>query len=119
MRIVVDVMGGDHGPGVVIEGVRDALAAYSEVKQLFLVGQQAEIEPLLKAHGLNDSRISVVHASEVLAMTDKPVEGIRKKKDCSLLRAVEVVKDGKADAVISLGKYGRACCGVDNSIAND
>ncbi len=48
----------------------------------------------------------MVHASEVLTMEDKPLEGIRRKKDCSMVRAIELVREGRADAVISLGNTG-------------
>jgi phosphate acyltransferase len=56
--------------------------------------------------GFDDSRVKVIHASEVLTMEDKPVLGLRRKKDSSILRAVELVKDGKADALISPGNTG-------------
>jgi glycerol-3-phosphate acyltransferase PlsX len=55
---------------------------------------------------LEDKRIEVVHATQVLTMEDKPVEGLRKKKDCSLLRAVDLLKEGSAQALISTGNTG-------------
>jgi glycerol-3-phosphate acyltransferase PlsX len=106
MRIVVDVMGGDHGCGVVVEGVRQALAADRKITHIYLVGRQEQIRPALAAARLNDPRVEVVHASEVLSMEDKPVDGLRRKKDCSIARAVELVKDGKAEAMISPGNTG-------------
>jgi glycerol-3-phosphate acyltransferase PlsX len=106
MRIVVDVMGGDHGPEVLIDGVRLALEDNSKISELFLVGRQGEIHAAMENTGCHDRRIRVVNASEVLEMDDKPVEGLRRKKDCSILRAVDIVKDGKADAIISTGNTG-------------
>jgi phosphate acyltransferase len=106
MRIVVDVMGGDHGCGVVIEGVKRALEAQSRINAIFLVGRQDEINAALHATHLLDDRVHVVHASEVMAMDDKPTTALRKKKDSSMARAIEFVADGKADAVISLGNTG-------------
>jgi phosphate acyltransferase len=108
MRIVVDVMGGDHGSAVVVAGVRAALEApgHERIRQLFLVGNEAEIAEALAQHRHHDPRIEVVHASEVLTMEDKPVVALRKKKDCSMARAIELVKEGKADAVISPGNTG-------------
>jgi phosphate acyltransferase len=106
MRIAIDVMGGDHGCGVVIDGVKIALSNAAKVDQLFLVGKGDEINSALRKSQLNDSRIIVVHATEVLTMEDKPIEGLKKKKDCSILRAVELIKEGKADAVISQGNTG-------------
>lgn len=106
MRIVVDVMGGDHGCGVVVDGVRLALKAYPHISQIFLVGNQKEIEAALHHSRLKDPRLQVVHASEVLTMEDKPLVAVRKKKDSSLVRAVELVKDGTAEAIISQGNTG-------------
>ena len=99
-------MGGDHGPEVLIDGVRLALEDNSKISELFLVGRQDEIHAAMKNTSCKDRRIQVVHASEVLTMEDKPVEGLRRKKDCSILRAVDLVKDGKADAIISTGNTG-------------
>jgi len=106
MRIAVDVMGGDHGCGVVIEGVQQALASDLQITELFLVGQRAEIDAALARCRLRDARLHVLHASEVLTMEDKPVEGLRRKKDSSILRAVDLLKEGRADALISPGNTG-------------
>src|SRR5437899_8350854 len=106
MRIAVDVMGGDHGCGVVIEGAKRALQADKKISALFLVGNKAEIPAALPDRGFRDHRVRVVHASEVLTMDDKPAAAIRKKKDCSISRAVELVREDKADAVVSLGNTG-------------
>ena len=106
MRIVVDVMGGDRGPEVVVEGARLALKDYPGISELYLVGNEADIAAARKKTGLQDKRVHVVHASQVLTMEDKPVEGLRKKKDCSLLRAVELLKDGRGQALISTGNTG-------------
>lgn len=106
MRIVVDVMGGDRGPDVVVYGARLALEELPSITELFLVGDEAQIQSALKKSRLNDKRVQVVHASQVLTMEDKPVEGLRKKKDCSLLRAVDLLKDGRGQALISTGNTG-------------
>ena len=106
MRIAVDVMGGDHGSKVVIDGVKLALEANAKITELFLVGKEDEIKAALKASQFADPRLQIIHASEVLNMEDKPVDGLRKKKDCSILRAVELVKAGRADAIVSPGNTG-------------
>ena len=99
-------MGGDHGCAVVVEGVRRALETDSKISTLFLVGDQAEIESALGATGCQDLRVQIVHASEVVTMEDKPVNALRKKKDSSIARGAELVHDGQADAVVSLGNTG-------------
>ncbi len=106
MRIAVDVMGGDHGCGVVIEGARMALENNKKISAVYLVGDQAAIHAALPERGFRDHRMKVVHASEVITMEDKPVVALRKKRDSSIVRASELVHDGKADALISLGNTG-------------
>lgn len=106
MRIAVDVMGGDHGCSVVIDGVTQALQVNPALTEVFLVGDEENIKAHLRDTGFQDKRIQIVHASEVLTMEDKPVEGLRRKKDCSVLRAADLVKDGQADALISPGNTG-------------
>ena len=99
-------MGGDHGCGVVIEGANRALQADRRITALFLVGNRSEIHAALPKRGFRDHRVRVVHASEVLTMADKPAAALRKKKDCSIARAVDLVHQGDADAMISLGNTG-------------
>src|SRR5687767_3894388 len=106
MRVAVDVMGGDHGPAVVIQGARQALLSNDKITELHLVGREDEIRRHLTELGLNDSRVQIVHASEFLTMEDKPIEGLRKKKDCSILRAVDLLRLQKADALVSPGNTG-------------
>jgi glycerol-3-phosphate acyltransferase PlsX len=106
MRIAVDVMGGDHGCGVVIEGALRGLRADDRITALFLVGNKAEIHGALPEGGFRDHRVRVIQASEVLTMEDKPAAAVRKKKDSSIVRAVELVREGKADAVVSVGNTG-------------
>jgi phosphate acyltransferase len=111
MRIAVDVMGGDHGCEVVISGAKLALEADSKISALHLVGRGDQIQSALQKIGLRDPRVQVLHCTEVLTMEDKPLEGIRKKKDSSMVRAIELVREDKADAVISPGNTGALVAG--------
>lgn len=87
-------MGGDLGPSEVIEAVKLALAD-AAIEPITLVGDQAVLGPLLAAAGLQDHpRLSVVHASEVITMEDKPLRAIAKKKDSSMVRGFNLVKEG-------------------------
>ncbi|HTR41616.1 MAG TPA: phosphate acyltransferase PlsX [Pseudomonadales bacterium] len=106
MRIAVDVMGGDHGCRVVIAGVKLALETNKKITTLYLVGDQQAIHNALPARGFRDHRVKVIHASEVVEMDDKPAVALRKKKDSSIARAAELVKEGQADALVSLGNTG-------------
>jgi phosphate acyltransferase len=108
MKIALDAMGGDFGPPNLVAGAVMALRAYPYINQLFLVGDAAKIEMELKKHGCNDGRIEIVHASQVVEMSDRAVEAVRRKKDSSINRAVDLVKHDKADAVVSAGHTGAA-----------
>ena len=106
MRIAVDVMGGDHGCGVIIAGVKRALEENKNLSLIYLVGNKEEIHAALPPRGFRDHRVRVVHTTQVVEMEDEPVAAIRKKKDSSIVRAGELVRDGKADALVSLGNTG-------------
>jgi phosphate acyltransferase len=111
MRIALDVMGGDHGCEVVIDGARLALQSIEGITEIHLVGDRPQIEAALASRQFHDTRLHILHTTEVLTMEDSPLEGVRKKKDCSMVRAIELVRDGKADAVISPGNTGGLVAG--------
>jgi glycerol-3-phosphate acyltransferase PlsX len=106
MRIAVDVMGGDHGCGVIIAGVKGALEENKDITAIYLVGNKADIHAALPPRGFRDHRVRIVHTTEVVEMEDKPAIALRKKKDSSIARAAELVRDGEADALVSLGNTG-------------
>jgi glycerol-3-phosphate acyltransferase PlsX len=106
MRIAVDVMGGDHGCGVIIAGVKRALEENKKIAGIFLVGNKDEIHAALPLRGFRDHRVRIIHTTEVVEMEDKPAIALRKKKDSSIARAADLVSEGKADALISLGNTG-------------
>jgi phosphate acyltransferase len=108
MKIALDAMGGDFGPPTLVAGSVMALREYPHISQLFLVGDAPKIEGELKKHGCNDRRIEIVHASQVVEMSERAVESVRRKKDSSVSRAVDLVKHGKADAIVSAGHTGAA-----------
>ena len=105
MRIAVDVMGGDHGPAEAVAGACKALEENSAITQVLLVGQLATIKSALRPHAETD-RLRIVPAADVLTMEDKPVEALRQKKDTSIARAVALLKEGEADALVSPGNTG-------------
>jgi glycerol-3-phosphate acyltransferase PlsX len=112
MRLAVDVMGGDHGPEELLQGVKLALAAEPGVVELYVVGPKPDLEAACSRIGLTDPRLKIHHASEVLSMEDDPGLAVRRKKDSSLLRAIELVREGAADAVISSGNTGGLLAGA-------
>src|SRR5438552_3621949 len=106
MRIVVDVMGGDHGCEVVIEGVKAALHSCGSISELHLVGDEGQLRASMTKVHLDDPRVHIVHTAEVLTMEDKPLDVLRRKKDCSMARAMELIRQGQGDAMISRGNTG-------------
>lgn len=105
MRIAVDAMGGDAAPSVVVEG---ALLASRQLKghNVILVGDEANIKRHFSALGGIDAGIEIVHAPEVVDMHESPIEAVRKKRDASICVAAELVKQGRADALVSAGSTG-------------
>src|SRR5438046_3518254 len=108
MKMSLDAMGGDFGPPNLVAGAVMALREYSHITKLFLVGDSSKIERELTKHQCNDSRISVVHSTQVVDMSDSAWSAVRRKKDSSVSRAVDLVKRGQADAVVSAGHTGAA-----------
>ncbi|HEU4341954.1 MAG TPA: phosphate acyltransferase PlsX [Candidatus Binatia bacterium] len=102
-KIAVDAMGGDHAPGVVVEGA--LLAAQRLGVDVALVGQKNAIERELARHSANFWPVDIVHAPEVVGMDESPSSALR-KKESSLKLAFEMVKRGEAQAVVSAGNSG-------------
>jgi len=111
--IAVDVMGSDKGPAEIIAGIQLALKKLPHLPGKFiLVGDEAIINPILKEYGLDgDDRLSVLHASEVISMDDKPLRALKAKKDSSMVRAIELVKNKEAQVVVSCGNTGSLMAG--------
>jgi glycerol-3-phosphate acyltransferase PlsX len=107
MRIAIDGMGGDHAPGEIVAGVVEAARKHPEAA-LFLVGQRDRLSPP-EGH---PSNVQIVPASQIVEMKEEPVKALRTKPDSSLRVAMQMVKDGKADAVISAGNTGAMVAGA-------
>ncbi len=111
-RIAVDAMGGDLGPAEVVAAVKLALAHHPVLNPITLVGDRAVLEPLLQQAGVHlGPRLSLHHASEVITMEDKPLNALKRKKDSSMIRAIELVKAGEAGVVVSCGNTGALMAG--------
>lgn len=105
-KIAIDAMGGDFGPSVTLPAAYKAVSEYSDIA-LILVGQQDKLEQEMQKQGLKpDPRITIHHASEVVAMDESPAVALKKKKDSSMRVSINLVKDGVVDASISAGNTG-------------
>ena len=110
MKVALDAMGGDRAPAVNIGGAKDALALYPKLSQLFLVGDEEVLKAECARQGLDltDKRVSIVHAPEVIGMSEPGAKTVRRKKLSSISIAMDMVKEGKADAFVSAGNTGAA-----------
>ncbi len=106
MRIAIDAMGGDFAPEKIVAGAVLAAESLAGIDALALVGNEAAIRRELQKARRVPGSLEVVHASETIAMEEAPAQAIRRKKDSSISRAMDLVKSGKADAMISAGNTG-------------
>ena len=108
--VALDAMGGDNAPVEMVKGAADAVNKNSNVV-VKLVGIKDVIEKELTKYEYNKEQIEVVHASEVIETGEPPVEAIRQKKDSSMVKAMNMVKSGEADALVSAGNSGALLVG--------
>lgn len=106
--ICLDAMGGDHGPSVCVEGAVDAIMEAPSPVRVTLVGDEEQIAPALhqlRHKLLKKDSLEVVHAPDYVRMDEQPTESLR-RKDTSIRVCMRVMKEGKADAVVSTGNTG-------------
>src|ERR1700761_6550882 len=105
MKIALDAIGGDFARASTVTGALEALQKYPDI-EIVLVGDQPRIEQELadqKADPILQKRLSFHHASQVVDMADSAIDAVRRKKDSSISRAVELLADGGAAALVSAG----------------
>ena len=106
ITIALDAMGGDHGPGVIVPAALDS-AEKNPNLHLILVGDGVSLQKELNgAETRFDGRISIKHASQVVEMHESPSKAMRGKKDSSMRVAIDLVKEGVAEACVSAGNTG-------------
>lgn len=108
--VALDAMGGDNAPGEVIKGAVEAVRQRTDIKVL-LTGPEDVLKKALKEYTYPEEQLEIVPASEVIQTAEPPVNAIRKKKDSSLVVAMNLVKSGKADAMVSAGSSGAILVG--------
>ena len=111
--IAVDTMGSDLGPTEFIRGLFHATEKLNLQSNFILVGKGRLLERLLKARKLDkySDRISILHATQVIGMDEKPILALKRKKDSSMVQAIRLVKENKAQAMISCGNTGALMAG--------
>lgn len=109
-KVALDAMGGDNAPGEIIQGAIDVVAKRQDI-HIFLVGQEKVIEKELQKHEYPKEQISIINATEIIETAEPPVMAIRRKKDSSIVVAMNMVKNGEADAFVSAGSSGAILVG--------
>lgn len=109
MRIVLDGMGGDNAPAEIVKGAVEAAALIDH--EIVIVGKEDAIEAELKNCKYKGDKISIVNADDVITMEDSPVKSIRRKTNSSLVVALNMIKDGEGDLLISGGNTGALVVG--------
>jgi len=105
-RISLDAMGGDHGLSVTVPAALESLERYPDIS-LILVGDEAQIKDQLQQLGAQDnSRLTIHHTTQTVGMDEPPALALRGKKDSSMRVAINLVKEGHADATVSAGNTG-------------
>ena len=112
-RIVVDAMGSDFGPEQIVGGIRLALETEAHrLSKIFLVGNEAVLKPVLKQNGLSEHPLlEIVHTDQVIDMDEKPMQTLKHKKDASMFKAIDLIKQAEAEAVLSCGNTGSLMAG--------
>lgn len=101
MIIALDGMGGDHAPGEIIQGALESLNEFTDI-HIHIYGDEEKMAPYLQKH----ERLKVIHCAEVIEPDDEPVRAIRRKKDASMVRMAQAVKENEANAGVSAGNTG-------------
>ncbi|HBG5013956.1 TPA: phosphate acyltransferase PlsX [Clostridioides difficile] len=109
MKIVIDGMGGDNAPKSNVEGAVNAIKEYQV--DLIITGDKDLLEKEFSNYEFDRNKLEIVHTTEIIENEDKPVKAIRSKKDSSMVVALNFVKEGKADAIISAGNTGALLAG--------
>ncbi len=110
VKVALDAMGGDNAPGEIVKGAVEAIQA-SENLMVYTVGDETAIKAELAKYTYDQSRIQVVHTTEVIETAEPPVNAIRKKKDSSIVIAMMMVKNKECDAFVSAGSTGAVLVG--------
>lgn len=108
--VALDAMGGDYAPAETVKGAVNAVNSSDEIK-VILVGKENQIKEELAKYEYDKNDIEIVNATEIIDMGDVPTSAIKDKKDSSLVVAMKLVREGRADAVVSAGSTGAILVG--------
>lgn len=110
VNVAVDAMGGDNAPVETVKGAVEAVNADKRIK-VYLVGREPAVREELKKYTYDLERLEIIHAEEIIETGEPPVMAIRRKKDSSLVKCMNMVKAGECDALVSAGSTGAVLVG--------
>lgn len=111
VNVALDAMGGDNAPTEIVKGAVDALNQSPKLK-VYLCGNEEAITECLKSNGTYpEDRVEIVPCTEIIEMSEPPVNAVRRKKDSSIVRGMQLVKEGTCDAFVSAGNTGAILVG--------
>lgn len=116
MNIGLDMMGGDFAPLEAVKAIQPYLSASQTTANLFCIGDEALVKPLLADHGLTSPGINTVHTTEVIGMHEHPTKALKEKQQSSIAVGFHMLAKGKIDAFISAGNTGAMLVGALYSI---
>lgn len=109
MKIAIDGMGGDHAPFSTVKGIVDAINEYNA--EIVVTGDKTVLENEFAKYSFDKGKLEIIHTTQVVTNDDKPVKAVKGKKDSSMMVALELVKNNKADAAVSAGNTGALLAG--------
>ena len=112
MNIGLDMMGGDFSPLEAVRGIQLYLAETKTPATLWLVGDESQIEPLLREYSIPPDAVRLVHASQVIGMNEHPTRALKEKQQSSIAVGFHLLATGKMDAFISAGNTGAMLVGA-------
>ena len=110
VKVAVDAMGGDNAPTEIVKGAIAAVNENTNVK-VYLVGLEEVIRKELSNYTYNNEQVEIINATEIIETAEPPVMAIRRKKDSSIVKAMNLVKEGVCDAYVSAGSTGATLVG--------
>lgn len=110
VNVAVDAMGGDNAPHEIVKGAVDAVNTDKRIR-VYLAGKEEAIAEELKQYTYNQEQVQIVSAQEIIETAEPPVMAIRKKKDSSIVKALNLVREGNCDAFVSAGSTGAVLVG--------
>jgi phosphate acyltransferase len=116
MNIALDMMGGDFAPIEAVKGVEVFLAESNTPVNLFLIGDESQVEPLIAQSRIDTSAVRIIHAPQVIGMHEHPTKALKEKQQSSIAVGFHLLATGKVDAFISAGNTGAMLVGALYSI---